>query len=54
MSMYKLENIDSDGNKLTSEFQTENLSDLLDYITYFLKGTGYHFDGQLTIAKDDV
>ena len=38
---------------ITQEFNAESLSDVLENFEMFLRGSGFHFDGQLDIVKED-
>jgi len=39
--------------KNSLEFEAETLPEVLEEIERFLRGCGYHFDGQLDITKDE-
>ena len=39
--------------KRTVEFRAEGLSDILQEFESFLRGAGFHFDGQLDIVNDE-
>lgn len=44
-----------DGDDITTkEFQTEYLYDVIEHFEYFLKGSGYVFDGTLDIVEDNT
>ena len=56
MSKYTFIQDDSEvgGNRVTLEFDTVSLSDVLTNFEYFLKGCSFHFDGYLDIVEDDT
>ena len=39
--------------KSTMEFEAVSLDDVLGYFEDFLRGAGYHFDGQLMFYKEE-
>ncbi len=38
--------------KSTIEFEADQLGDVVEYFTQFLRGCGYHIDGHLEIVND--
>ncbi len=42
-----------DDVKLQMTTEAETLSDLIETFQYFLKGSGFHFDGNLEIVTED-
>lgn len=40
-------------SKTTVEFEGETLSQVLEHVEYFLRGSGYHFTGALDFVNDD-
>lgn len=49
----KLESSDQDEFKITMEFETINLIDIVENFENFLKGCGFIFDGLEIVEKDD-
>ena len=43
----------SGSSKNTFEFEDETLSSVLENFERFLRGSGFHFDGHVTIENDD-
>lgn len=41
------------GNKLTSEFNADTIDEILEKFQYFLKGSGFFFDGTLRIDDEE-
>jgi len=50
--LYSLINSKHRGTKLTMEFEAEDLEVVLSEFQDFLRGLGFHFDGQLEIVND--
>ncbi len=46
-------NDEFDDVKLQMTTEAETLSDLIETFQYFLKGAGFHFDGNLEIVTED-
>ena len=41
------------GSKNTLDFEAETLPEVLEELERFLRGCGYHFDGQVNITTDE-
>lgn len=44
---------DSNGHKITYEFEVDHISHVLENIDYFIRGVGYHPDGILDYVPED-
>jgi hypothetical protein len=40
------------GEKITTEFDKEHLSDIVENFEMFLRGAGFHFSGNLEFVED--
>lgn len=43
----------SNGHKLTYEFEVDHISAVLENVDYFIRGVGYHPEGTLDYVPDD-
>jgi hypothetical protein len=43
----------SNGHKLTYEFEVDHISGVLENVDYFIRGVGYHPEGTLNYVTDD-
>ena len=41
------------GNKITTSFHADTLEDIIERMHYFLKGSGFYFDGNLDIVTEE-
>lgn len=44
---------DSNGHKLTYEFEVDHISAVLENVDYFIRGVGYHPEGTLDYVPDE-
>lgn len=43
----------SNGHKLTYEFEVDHISGVLENVDYFIRGVGYHPEGTLDYVSED-
>lgn len=42
------------GNQMSTSFHADTLDQMLEKFEYFLKGSGFHFDGKIDIVEDQI
>lgn len=42
------------GNQMLTSFHADTLDQIMERFEYFLKGSGFHFDGKVDIVTDDI